>query len=245
MDVLEYLVTSKVRRRLLSLLWGQKKRGSVAELAELAGVAFAGAHTELKAMQRSQLAVSQQEGRKGVYAANFDHPEAATLQALVAGAARPLPQGVEDEPLKRKLVALGAPLRGLEPLQVASSEQMVTLLHGAQLARRDPVVARCLPLCFWTLRDSLDAKALDALTSRAEEKHTLGFFLELTGELGGDRRLLGLAETLRDRRMTSLRDFFQIGRREAARDFALASKWGFRMNMEMDSFQSLFAQFAK
>lgn len=244
--MLEYLVTSKVRRRLLSLLWGEKKRGSVAELAELAGVAFAGAHTELKAMQRCQLVVSQREGGKEVHSANFDHPEAATLQALVASAARPtLPQGVDDEPLKRKLVALGAPLRGLEPLQVAPSEQMATLLHGAQLARRDPVVARCLPLCFWTLRDSLDVKALEALTSRAEERHTLGFFLELTGELGGDRRLLGLAETLRDRRMTSLRDFFQTGRREAARDFALASKWGFRMNMEMDSFQSLFAKFAK
>lgn len=244
--MLEYLVTSKVRRRLLSLLWGEKKRGSVAELAELAGVAFAGAHTELKAMQRSQLVVSQQEGGKEVYSANFDHPEAATLQALVASAGRPpQPQVADDEPLKRKLVALGAPLRGLEPLEVPPSEQLVTLLHGAQLARRDPVVARCLPLCFWTLRDSVDVKALEALTSRAEDKHTLGFFLELTGELGGDRRLLGLAETLRDRRMTSLRDFFQTGRREVARDFALASKWGFRMNMEKDSFQSLFVKFAK
>lgn len=244
--MLQYLVTSKVRRRLLSVLWGEKKRGSVAELADLAGVAFAGAYSELKAMQRLQLVISQQEGGKEVYSANFDHPEAATLQALVASAARPvMPQSVEDEPLKRKLVALGAPLRGLEPLEVAPSEQMATLLHGAQLARRDPVVARCLPLCFWTLRDSLDVKVLEALTFRAEDKHTLGFFLELTGELGGDRRLLGLAETLRDRRMTSLRDFFHTGRREAVRDFPLATKWGFRMNMAMDSFQSLFAKFAK
>lgn len=242
--MLQYLVTSKVRRRLLSLLWGEKKRGSVAELADMAGVAFAGVHAELKAMQRLQLVVSQHEGGREVYSANVDHPVSATLQALVASAAHPvLPQASEDEPLKRKLVALGAPLRGFEPLEVSASESMLTLLQGARLARRDPVVARCLPVCFWKLRDSLDVRALESLTSRAEDKHALGFFLELTGELGRDRRLLGLAEGFRDRRMTSLRDFFLTGRRETSRDFALATKWGFRMNMDMDSFRSLFAKF--
>lgn len=243
--MLQYLITSKVRRRLLSLVWGENKRGSVGELAELAGVSFAGAHTELKAMQRAQLVISSHEAGKEVYAANRAHPEAATLQALVASAKRPLMPQVspEDEILKRKLAALGAPLRGLAPLKVSPSEQLTTLLQGAQLARRDPVVARSLPLCFWKLRDSLDVKTFADLTSRAEDKHTLGFFLELTGELGGDRRLVGLAETLRDRRMTALRDFFQTGRREAVRDFALATKWGFRMNMDLDSFRSLFSKF--
>lgn len=244
--MLQYLVTSKVRRRLLSLLWGEKKRGSVAGLADLAGVGFAGAHTELKAMLRSQLVVSSHEGGKEVYSANLEHPEAATLEALVASAKRSvMPQTSEDEMVKRKLVALGAPLRGHEPLDVPPAEHMMTLLQGAQLARRDPVVARCLPLCFWRVRDSLDVQALEALTTRAEDKHSLGFFLELTGQLGGDRRLVGLAESLRDRRMTALRDFFHTGRREATRDFNLASKWGFCMNMDMDSFQSLFSKFAK
>jgi hypothetical protein len=244
--VLQFLVTSKVRRRLLSLLWGEKKRGSVAGLANLAGAAFAGVHAELKAMQRWQLVVAHREGGKAVYSANFEHPEATTLQALVASAARPvLPESSSDEPLKRKLVALGAPLGGLEPLAVPPAEQMSTLLQGAQLARRDPVVARCLPLCFWNLRDALDVKAFGDLTSRAEDKHALGFFLELTGELGGDRRLLGLAERLRDRRMTALREFFHSGRREAAREFDLATRWGFRMNMGMDSFQTLFAKFGR
>ncbi|MBA3393464.1 MAG: winged helix-turn-helix transcriptional regulator [Deltaproteobacteria bacterium] len=244
--MLQYLVTSKVRRRLLSLLWGEKHRGSVAELAHLAGVAFAGAHTELKAMQRAQLVVSHHDGGKQVYSANVEHPDAATLQALVASAARPvMPERSEDERLKRKLVALGAPLRGLEPLEVSPSEQLTTLLEGARLARRDAVVARCLPLCFWNVRESVTVKAFEALSLHAEDKHTLGFFLELTGELGGDRRLLGLAESLRDRRMTALREFFQTGRREATREFDLATRWGFRMNMDMDSFQSLFSKFTR
>jgi len=239
--VLQYLVTSKVRRRLLSLLWADRKRGSVGELAGLAGVAFAGAHAELKAMQRAQLVVSRHDGSKDVYSANFAHPEAKILQALVAADRRqPTLASPEDERLKRKLVALGAPLRGIEPIEVALSERMSTLLRGALLARRDPVVARALPVCFWNLRDALDVKALAELTSRPEDKHTLGFFLELTGELGGDRRLLGLAESFRDRRITSTRDFFQTGRREVTRDFPLAARWGFQMNMALDSFQSLF-----
>ncbi len=244
--MLQYLVTSKVRRRLLSLLWGENKRGSVAELADMAGVAFAGVHTELKAMQQAQLVVSHYDGGKAVYGANLEHPDAATLQALVASSARPaMPQYPEDEAVRRKLAALGAPLRGVDPRAVPHTDEMVTLLQGAQLARRDPVVARSLPLCFWKLRDSLDVKAFEDLTSRAEDKHALGFFLELTGVLGRDRRLVGLAESLRDRRVTALRDFFQTGRREGTRDFALATKWGFRMNMDMDSFQSLFAKFSR
>lgn len=243
--MLQYLVTSKVRRRLLTLLWGEKKRGSVAELAGLAGVAFASAHTELKAMQRAQLVECRREGGKDVYSANLDHPEAATLQALASAGMRRTapPLTADDERLKRKLAALGARLQGVEPLGVAPFDRMLALFQGALLARRDPVVARTLPLCFWNLRDTLDVKNLAELASRAEDRHALGFFLDLTGELGGDRRLSGLAEMLRDRRMTSVRDFFQTGRREAVRDFPLARKWGFQMNMGLDAFQSTFDKF--
>jgi len=77
---------------------------------------------------------------------------------------------------------------------------------------------------------------------RPEDKHAVGFFLELTGELGGDRRLAGMAELLRDRRRRSVHDFFlsPSGRAEAARDFPLAARWGFRMNMDLASFRALF-----
>jgi len=242
--VLQYLVTSKVRRRLLSLLWGEKQRGSVTELAELAGVAFAGVHAEVKAMQRLELVVVQREGGKDVYAANFEHPEADVLRSLVASEARPVsPKRSADESLRRELVALGAPLRGVKPLAVSPSRQMAVLFDGAQLARRDSTVARVLPLCFWNLREALDVGKLEAHAFRAEDKHTLGFFLELTGILSGDRYWVGLADRFRDRRITSLRDFFFTGLVDVARDFTLAAKWGFRMNMDLDSFRSLFTKF--
>jgi hypothetical protein len=244
--VLQYLVTSKVRRRLLLLLWGEQARGSVAELAELAGVAFASAHVELKAMQRAELVSSKRERGKEVFAANLGHPEGDALRALVvADRAAPRAATDDEDTVKRSLVALGLPLRGVDPLDVPAPERVSMLVRGAALARRDPVVARGLPLCFWRLRESLDLKALAAQAPRAEDKHSLGFFLELTGELGGDRRLVGLAEHFRDGRMTSLRGFFQASRarREVFRDFPLAAKWGFQMNMDAGSFRTLFEKF--
>lgn len=245
--MLQYLVTSKVRRRLLMLLWTERKAGSVAELADLARVAFASAHTELKAMQRAQLVVSERVGGKEVFAANNDHPGASTLRALVAGTSGLPPTSAADELLRRELVSLGAPLRGVEPAEVVASKWMATLVRGAALARRDAVVARALPLCFWRLRDSLDLQALQAEAVAPEDKHAVGFFLELTGELGGDRRLVGLAESFRDRRLTSVRDFFHQSpaRRETFREFPLAARWGFRMNTDAESFRSLFEKFVK
>jgi hypothetical protein len=246
--VLRYLVTSKTRRRLLALLWGEDAHGSTAELAELAGVAFAGVHTELKAMQRTQLVVSERVGNKEVFSANADHPHATTMRALVASDAPDAPPPrKEDQRLRRKLVGLGAPLAGVAPLKAsparaAPTEAMETLVRGAALARRDATVARSLPLCFWKQRETLDIKALAALASGPEAKHAVGFFLELAGELGGDRRLAGMAELLRDRRRSSTHDFFlsPSGRGEAARPFPLAAKWGFRMNMDLESFRALF-----
>ena len=243
--MLEYLVTSKVRRRLLLLLWAEQKGGTAGELAELAGVAFGAVHGELKAMHRVQLVTSTFEAGREVYAANLAHPNADTLRALALAGRVDAPSSDDDDQLRRKLVHLGAPLRGLEPLEVPESETLSTLVRGAVFSRRDPVVARSLPLCFWRFRDALDSKLLGVEAQRAEDKHVVGFFVELAGVLGGDRRLVGLAESLRDKRMTAVREFFvAAGARQAHRPFGLAEKWGFQMNMDLASFESVFQKFA-
>jgi hypothetical protein len=242
--MLQFLVTSKVRRRLLVLLWGEKKHGSVAELAELADCSFASSHSELKGMQRLRLVRSERVAGKEVFSANLDHPEAEFLSRLAMVDAAPrFVSSAGDEELKAKLVSLGAPLRGVKPFPVAPSEVLHVLVDGTQLARRDAVVARSMPLCFWNSRDLLDGRALQGLITSPEEKHAVAFFLELAGELGGDRRLAGLSEGLRDQRLTQLRPFFDSMTPSSARDFALARKWGFLMNMELDSFRALFEKF--
>ena len=242
--MLQFLVTSKARRRLLVLLWGEKKRGSVTELAELADVSFASAHAELREMQRLQLVRVVRDGKE-VFSANLEHPQADFLAQLASSEAPTLPQSTErDEELKKKLVGLGAPLRGVRASRTAPADVLQTLFDSMGLARRDAVVARCLPVCFWKQRDRLDAKALHNMSATAEDKHAFGFFLDVTSELGGDRRLSGVAEALRDHRLTQLRPFFySTTSPKAAREFPLAKKWGFSMNMDPGSFRALFEKF--
>ena len=242
--MLQFLVTSKVRRRLLVLLWGEKASGSVAELADLADASFASAHSELKAMQRLQLVRSERVGAKEVFSANPDHPEAELLSRLAEAdvPSRSFSAAGDDE-LKQRLAFLGAPLRGVKPSPVPPSDVMRVLVDGTELARRDAVVARCMPVCFWNSRDQVNPSALQALSATPEKKHAVAFFLELAGELGGDRRLAGLADWLRDQRLTQPRPFFYSMTPSSARDFALAKKWGFMMNMELDSFRTLFDKF--
>ncbi|HUQ98148.1 MAG TPA: winged helix-turn-helix domain-containing protein [Gemmatimonadaceae bacterium] len=243
--MLQYLVTSKVRRRLLVLLWGEMKRGSVSELASAAGVAFSNAHAELKSMQQHELVRSQREERGEVYFANREHPHAALLEKLASTDSHGLnTPSDEASELKGKLVALGAPLRGVPPVEVAEDEVVATLLSAVELARRDPVVARSLPVCLWKHRARFDAKTLKTLSLSPEDKHAFAFLLELAGDLGGDQRLAGRAEVLRDERLTQLRPFFRgSAARGAPPRFDLANKWGFVLNMDRESFRGLFSKF--
>ena len=243
--MLQYLVPSKVRRRLFVLLWAQKKRGSVSELAAAAAVSFSNAHAELKAMQQHELVRSLRENGKEVFFANREHSDAAVLEKLAASdsSARSATSD-EDLELKGKLVALGAPLRGVNPREVEADDVVTTLVSAVELARRDVVVARSLPLLLWKHRDQLDAKTLKALSVSPEDKHALAFLLELAGDLGGDRRLAGRAEVLRDERLTQVRPFFRgSASRGASLGFDLAKKWGFVMNMDRESFRALFSKF--
>lgn len=243
--MLEFLVTSKTRRRLLLLLWGERRAGSVSELADEAGVAFAGAHKELKAMASAGLAVVTRNAGKDVYSANLEHPAAEVLTQL-ATAVEPRPQVTPDvEKARRWLKALGAPLHAVALPHDATE----TLAAGLRLARRDASVAKSLPLCFWSAREDLDPAALRKMLATPEEKHTAGFFLALSGQLGGSEKLEGWADMFRDRRVRSTRDFF-VGsgakrRRNLSRsrEFDLAERWGFLMNMDLDSFKSHFEKF--
>jgi hypothetical protein len=92
----------------------------------------------------------------------------------------------------------------------------------------------------------LDYERLERAATLRDERQALGFYLELTGQLGGDRRLVRRASRLRDRRRTALRPFFSGGRGSFARAAAqekspgLARRWGFLMNMELESFATAF-----
>ena len=240
----DYLVTSRARRQLLRRLWADRVSGSVSALARASGVSFAAAHRELEAMKAAGLTVSERDGVATVYRANFAHPRAAILTALLT-AAPPAHGNSDQQRLRGWLAALGAPLGGPAKGTPHPPPEEV-LAAGLVLAHHSPTVARVLPVAFWRQRDKLDYERLERAATLRDERHTLGFYLELTGRLGGDRRLVRRASGLRDRRRTALRPFFSGGRGSLARALAqerspaLARRWGFLMNMELESFATAF-----
>tara|TARA_R110002073_G_scaffold320759_1_gene496324 strand:+ start:30035 stop:30784 length:750 start_codon:yes stop_codon:yes gene_type:complete len=247
--MLQFLVKSKARRRLLTLLWVDEACGSVSALADEAGLAFATAHAELKEMRQFELVSVERKGRCDVYSANFAHPQGDVLKALLAGAKEVSDPLDLDADVKGWLKELGVPLRVSGETKPSPSLEEV-LVEGLRLARKDPTVARSLPLGFWAQRDQFDVAKLQLLVKRPEEKHALGFYLDLTGKLGGDRSLRKSSKLFKDGRMTAEREFFlrasSMSRRKLSDSMTpkLARKWGFRMNLDYDAFESQFNKFA-
>jgi hypothetical protein len=207
-------------------------------------VSFGAAHRELEAMRAAGLTVSERDGVATVYRANLAHPQADVLTALLK-ATPPAHGDLEEKRLRGRLAALGAPLGGPTPRNRRLPPEEV-LADGLVLAHRSPTVARVLPVAFWRQRDKLDYERLERVAALRDERQALGFYLELTGQLSGDQRLVRRARGLRDRRRTALRPFFSAARGSFAqaaaheKSPALARRWGFLMNMELESFRTAF-----
>ncbi len=242
---------STSRRRLLMLLWGEGARGSVAQLAERADISFTSAHRELKAMRRHQLASYSRDEGRSVYWANEQHPHADVLRGLAT--MKPAPPRVDGDAaeVRARLKLLGAPLE-VDAADTLPDGVETALIDGVLLSRRDPTAARVLPLCFWKARRQLDWRALLGKVKRAEDKHAVGFFVDVTGALAKNAEFTVWAEMFRDGRIRAQREFFEspATRGTARMDDGpgvseLAQKWGFRMSMNMASFESTFKKFVE
>jgi transcriptional regulator with XRE-family HTH domain len=169
------------------------------------------------------------------------------VPSLAKAKARPRAHSQSD--LTRAWLArLGAPLYGkslVEGQRQPAAEGV--LARALELAHQDATVARALPVVFMRQRHNLDLDELRRRARRANQARTLGFFLDLTGRLTDDQDLRRAAEPLRPKRVP-LTDFFKT-RSELERTLAeantpdVAREWGYRLNMGMDSFESLLAKF--
>jgi hypothetical protein len=238
--MLSYLVTSKARRRLLTLLWVEQVTGTTAELAARAHVSFASAYRELRAMQRWDLVVSELGNDGTTYAANHSHPDADVLRRLAV----PVPTRKFDPAaaeLRAHLSEAGAPLRADQPSTPRPPlDEMV--VDAVRLARRDPEVARTLPVLLHRHRAEIPS-----LARRASEEgvgHHLGFLLAVTARLTRDPDMARTAATLRDHRVKR-QDFFLSSTRSSSTTFPLARKWGLQMRADMTWFRGLFEKFEK
>jgi len=163
-----------------------------------------------------------------------------------------LPEAGEAAPADPELVRVwlahcGAPLYGQSAVKSEEVPRLEYVFAEAlKLAREDASVARALPPALWRARGRLDMPELRRLADERGHGRTLGFFLELTAELGGEPALARAARPLRPLRARKRASQFFKVRSRLERQLAevktppIARRWGFRMNMGQDSFESMF-----
>jgi hypothetical protein len=151
------------------------------------------------------------------------------------------------------LAHVGAPLYGSTAVNASDVPPPEWVLaEGLALARDDATLARALPVALYRTRKRLDFSLLRRLARERGQGRTLGFFLDLTAELSGDRSLAREARPLlrEARRRVRASQFFKP-RSATERRLAelktppVARRWGFRMNMSADSFASMFRKAAR
>jgi hypothetical protein len=198
-------------------------------------------------MRAEGLALVQRRGATLVYRANSAYPQAGAVRQLVraAGSAPPVAGG---ESVRGWLAAAGAPLMSSRRSKAPAPPLEEVLAAALSLSHHDAGVARVVPVVLWKHRERLDYGHLVRAATERDEAPALGFLLELTGFLGGDPRLTALATPLHDRRRARLRSYFPQAQGRIAQALArkrtppLARRWGYLMNMELESFASAFGR---
>lgn len=238
------------RRQLFRLLWRDGTRGSVSALARQARLGFSTAHSELERMRAAGVAVAERAGTELVYRADSDHPEAELFRRLAALPDNPTElTRPHDDQVLTWLANMGDPVGSRDPYTTTPPVERV-VAAALSLSHREPTVARVLPVVLWRHRKNMDMNRLVEEATRYDERQALGYFLELAGRLGADPQLRKTAQSLNDKRRSRSRMFFaghhgpyELGltRRNTP---PVAKKWGYLMNMPVDSFRSTFEKFA-
>ncbi|MDD9937031.1 MAG: winged helix-turn-helix domain-containing protein [Myxococcales bacterium] len=217
--MIDYLIPSTTRRRLLTALYVEGHTGTVSSLARRAGVSAASAHVELHGMELAGLARRSLESGRHHFGAASEHAVADALRTLLeyqpsSASTRRGRRGDNSAATRTRndLAAHGAPLRGHRASAKASASLEETLARGVVLSREDPEVARHMPALFIRHEASIDYPALTAALHELRHKHSAGFLMALAADLTKDRRvgtrLRSRARALRDNRRKKVVDFF-------------------------------------
>jgi hypothetical protein len=138
---------------------------------------------------------------------------------------------------------------GSRAARVSTSQDLEHLvLRAVAASRRDPALARMLPVFLWRVRGNLD---LRKLTREAKTRHTapaLGYLMEVTSKLGGWAGVEVALASLRRHAHPARPEYFFRG--TAKRPFAAmaaeertpveARKWGLLTGTPFDSFETYF-----
>jgi len=161
--------------------------------------------------------------------------------------------GGSNDVLGGQLAHYGAPLYGREVLKGEKVQPVEEILaQGLALSRESGTVARSLPCVFWANRTRLNLSRLSEMSEKLGQGRTLGFFLDLTMEVSGRRTpaFEKMVRSLQTRHSPTpllsrpVQFFSPTTRRERALAELCTPKvarlWGFRMNMDLESFASMF-----
>ena len=213
---------------------------------------YSNAHAELRRLEQASLVRCKVLGSVHLFEANKDHALAAEFGKLVQASTPTQRPKKQDQAVQvmANLAALGAPIHA-ETAPSANLALEETVAQGLRLTHRSPTLARAYPVLLARNRNRLNLERLSQLAGANNQKHTLGFFLELTALLENDPELRTFAQGLRDRRVRKVRDFFEGVHGKYARALAdqrtpdVARTWFFRMNMDLDNFSDFFSKFSE
>lgn len=127
------------------------------------------------------------------------------------------------------------------------------VVRAVEASRRDSALARMVPVLLWRLRQRLDGGALVRAAVRRRQVAAVGFFLELSADLGRTRAFDAALRDLRAARLSHRTAYFFAGTARRAFERAAAEaatpdaarRWGLLMNMPRESFASHFARAAR
>lgn len=255
MSTLNYLMPSRARRELLKALWLEGHMGPVNELARLCGIAFSTAQKELMEMKDSGLAKREYVGNATVYQANTGHPHGDLIRRLLSeDALKKETESRRDARESRNILAhlkaMGAPLGGTTAKRQRQSDESM-FARALVLAQENSTLARTLPIVLFKNLEKIDLEKLGVSAKKMGARQILGFFLDLTGELADNPVLQAKADSMRDKRFKKTRDFFKgklgpySSRLVDLNTPPIARKWHYRMNMNMDSFGSMFNKYVR
>lgn len=250
MDFGDYFLKSDHQRAFLELLVSGSQAYSRTDMAKLSGLPYATTHAEVAKLESLGLLVKEPSGSGTKYRMTLSAEMKKAFQLIFNLKSRDAKAGGEKE-LRASLQEMGAPLvLDVLPIFRTVPDQTLeeTLVRASLHAKRDPSVARTLPLALVRNFESLDQDLLKYWATRLGAKQEFGMFLELSASLANLPKLKKLSRRFKDARVRETKDFFEttspLLRELSERNTPdVARRWKFRMNMSMDSFRSTFDRF--
>lgn len=248
MKLLNFLFKTEGHRKLANLLWVENLSSSVHEFSEMTDLPYATAYDLLNKLEGMALVRKTRKGRATLFSSNLSDEELKPLRTLLN------PEDRSEKQKSWKAADFDLPLAGefkdLSELEAGTKEEF--LVKATALAKKDATLLRTLPLLAVRLGHNLRAPYLSHWSRRLHLDRELGFTLDLTATLSHDKKFAHLARKFRDKRWA--KPSFFLSKDQDVEGFQaelverntpdLARKWFLRLNMNLDSFKSLYSKFA-